>query len=213
MRHLALISGITLALLVPVAAMAEDTVNLKVTGTISPAVCGVSLGSGSTVQLGTVKLSDFKPGEDLQLADKDAMLTITCEGASAQFRLRATDPHGNSGDESAEYSLGYNEQGGERRSNGYFELSIDAASMASNKFVLKSTDDGLGQAWKSVGSTRVPFEHDGEAFAFAATAGATEPASLDTLSVPLKIKAVLAKDPVVNEDVALAGQATIEILY
>jgi hypothetical protein len=193
--------------------MAGDTANLTVTGTISPAVCGVSLGSGSTVQLGTIKLSDFKPGVDLALDDKDAALTITCEGAAAQVRLRATDPLGNPGEESAQYSLGYNEQSGERRSNGYFELSIDAASMPSNAFVLKSTDDGAGQAWEQLGSKRIPFSHDGEAFAFAATGGATEPASVETLTVPLKIKASLTKDPVVNEDIALAGQATIEILY
>lgn len=214
MRRLALFSSIALALLVPTTAMAEDSAQLMVTGTISPAVCGVEVTGGAAVQLAPVKLSDFKPGEDLPLDEESASLTITCEGASAQFRLKATDGTGHIADASAHYSLGYNEQGGGAvRSNGYFELSIDAASMSSNNFVLKSTDAGDGKTWDHVGNDKVPFSHDGEAFAFAADSGATAPASLASLTVPLKIKAVLAKDPIVNEEVLLAGQATIEILY
>lgn len=215
MRHLALFSGIAFALLAPASAMAADTANLKVTGTISPASCSVSLGGASEVKLDPVKLTDFTPGQDLRLPEKTASLTITCEGAAAKFRLKASDANnvGVTEEGASHYSLGRNEQGGKNRANGYFALSIDAASMASNPFVLKSTDSGAGQAWQQAGSGAVPFDHDGEAFAFAATAGATEPAALASLTVPLKINAVLAKDPVVTEEVALTGQATIEILY
>lgn len=215
MRHLALFSGITLALLVPASAMAQDSAQLKVTGTISPASCSVSLGGGSEVKLDPVKLADFKPGEDLRLAEKTASLTIACEGAAAKFRLKASDSNnvGVSEDGASHYSLGRNEQGGKNKPNGYFALSIDAGSMASHQFVLKSTDSGAGQAWVQAGSDAVPFDHDGEAFAFAADAAAMEPADLASLTVPLTISAVLAKDPIVNEEVQLAGQATIEILY
>lgn len=215
MRHLSLFSGMALALLAPASVMAEDTASLKVTGTISPASCSVSLGGASEVKLDPVKLADFIPGQDLELKEKDASLTITCEGAAAKFRLKASDSNalGVSAPGASHYSLGRNELGGENKPNGYFALSIDAAAMGSNNFVLKSTDSGAGQAWDQLGSGNVPFDHDGEAFAFGADAGATEPAALASLTVPLKIKAVLAKDPIVTEEVALAGQATIEILY
>jgi hypothetical protein len=110
--------------------------------------------------------------------------------------------------------LGWNElEGGTPKPNGYFKLSIDTGAMQSNKFVLKSTDGGVGEAWAQTRPGQVPFDHDGEAFAFAAKASAMEPADLTTLTVPLKINAVLAKDPTVTEEIALAGQATIEILY
>jgi type 1 fimbria pilin len=213
MRHLALFSGVALALCAPLSVMADDTANLKVTGTISPASCGVSLASGSEVNLGTVRLSDFKPGEDLKLEAKTASLSIACNGGPAFFRLRASDATGGVSDGSAHYGLGQNDQSGESKSNGYFELSIDAESMSANKFVLKSTDSGAGQAWASAGSGKVPFAHDDETFAFAADAAATSPVALASLTVPLKIEAVLAKDPTVNDEVELAGQATIEILY
>jgi type 1 fimbria pilin len=216
MRHLALFSGITVALLAPASAIADDTASLKVTGTISPASCSVSLVGvpQEGVQLDAIKLADFKPGQDLPLAEKKASLTIDCQGAAAQFSLKATDAQaglGTSTPAASHYSLGFNEQG--KKPNGYFTLSIDAASMADNKYVLKSTDGGLGEAWAPPTTGVVAFDHDGEAFAFAANGAATEPASLATLTVPLTINAVLAKDPVVNEEVALAGQATIEILY
>jgi len=215
MRHIALLSGISLALLTPLAAIAADTATLQVTGTITPASCSVSLGGAPDVQLDPVKLGDFTPGQDLALGAKTASLLIDCQGAPAKFRLKATDSlaEGTSTAGDSHYSLGRNEQGNLNKPNGYFKLSIDAQSMASSKFVLKSTDSGAGQAWGTPVSGLVPFDHDGEAFAFAADASATEPADLATLTVPLKIEAVLAKDPIVNEDVAISGRATIEIFY
>lgn len=214
MRHLALLSGVALVLATPMPALADDTASLKVTGIISPASCSVSLGGASEVQLDPVKLSDFVPGQDLVLNEKTASLSIDCQGAAAKFRLKATDSNlGVSTPGAANYSLGRNEQGGLNKPNGYFTLSIDTDAMASNKFVLKSTDSGVGQAWATPVSGNVPFDHDGEAFAFAGDASATEPVALATLTVPLKIAAVLAKDPIVNEEVELAGQATIEIFY
>jgi type 1 fimbria pilin len=215
MRPIALFSGISMALLAPLAAVAADSASLQVTGSISPAVCSVSMVGSSEVSLGTINLSDFTPGEDLQLEEKTASLKIDCQNGAAQFRLKATDGvnQGTSTVGPANYSLGRNAQGGKNKANGYFTLSIDAATMASNKFVLKSTDQGAGQAWGTPATGAVPFDHDGEAFAFADTQAATEPAKLTSLTVPLKIAAVLAKDPIVGEEVALAGQATIEILY
>jgi len=215
MRHLALYSGIALALLAPVSVMAEDSAQLTVTGTITPASCGVSLGGAQEVKLDPVKLSDFTPDQDLALAEKAASLTISCEGSAAKFRLKASDagaiPEANANPD--RYSLGWNEQGSVARSNGYFKLAIDTGVMPSNGFVLKSTDDGLGKTWAQARHGLVGFDHDGEAFAFADKASATEPAALTTLTVPLKISAVLAKNPTVVDEVQLAGQATIEILY
>jgi len=215
MRHRVLFSGMGLALLAPLAAGAANTASLQVIGTITPAVCDVSMVGSSDVSLGTINLSQFKPGEDLHLEEKSASLKIDCQNGAAQFRLKATDGNnvGVSAEGPANYSLGRNEQGGNNKPNGYFTLSIDAASIATSKFVLKSTDQGAGAAWNVPVTGTVPFDHDGEAFAFADTQAATEPAKLTTLTVPLKIAAVLAKDPVVEEEVALAGQATIEIFY
>jgi type 1 fimbria pilin len=213
MRHLALFSGAALALIVPASVMADDTSHLVVTGVISPASCGVSLGGASEVQLGTIKVSDFVADQDLVLKEKDAALSITCEGAAAKFWLKASDgtTEGAYQPGISHYGLGFNEQG--RKPNGYFTLSIDAASMATNNFVLKSTDGEAGQSWVYAGNDKVSFDHDGNAFAFATSESATEPAALSTLTVPLKIAAVLAKNPVVNEEVQLAGKATIEIYY
>jgi len=215
MRHRLLFSAMGFALLAPLAAGAANTASLQVTGTITPAVCDVSMVGSSDVSLGDINLSQFKSGEDLQLEEKSASLKIDCQNAAAQFRLKAIDGtnQGVSTEGPAHYSLGRNEQGRSNKPNGYFKLSIDAASMATSKFVLKSTDQGAGKAWQTPVTGVVPFDHDGEAFAFADTQTATEPAKLTTLTVPLKIAAVLAKDPVVDEEVALAGQATIEIFY
>jgi hypothetical protein len=201
MRHRALSSGFGIALLAPLAAGAANTANLQVTGSITPAVCNVSMVGSSDVSLGTINLSQFELGEDLYLEEKSASLKIDCQNAAAQFRLKATDGVnlGVSTPGLAHYSLGRNEQGGHNKPNGYFTLSIDAASMATSKFVLKSTDQGAGKAWDVPVTGTVPFDHDGEAFAFADTQAATEPAKLTTLTVPLKIAAVLAKDPVVDE--------------
>jgi type 1 fimbria pilin len=213
-----LFTGITIALLTPLGAMAAgaaSSASLQVKGTITPASCSVSIVGEPAVDLGTVNLSDFVAGQDLALASKTSSLSVVCDGAAAQFRLKATDSGlGVSTAGANHYSLGRNDQDGKNVANGYFKLSIDAAQITDNKFVLKSTDKGEGEAWAAPVTGIVPFDHmDKEAFAFAASSAATEPAKLTSLIVPLKIEAVLAKDPVVNEELEFAGTATIEILY
>jgi type 1 fimbria pilin len=105
--------------------MADDTSHLVVSGVISPASCGVSLGGVSKVQLGTIKVSDFVADKDLVLEEKDAALSITCEGAAAKFWLKASDAttEGAYQPGISHYGLGFNAQGG--KPNGYFTLSID----------------------------------------------------------------------------------------
>jgi type 1 fimbria pilin len=218
MRHLALFTGVTIALLTPLASMAAgaaSSASLQVKGTITPASCNVSIVGDAAVDLGTVNLSDFTAGQDLELASKTSALSVVCDGAAAQFRLKATDSGlGVSTPGDNHYSLGRSDQSGKNVANGYFKLSIDAAQMTDNTFVLKSKDKGEGKVWAAPVTGIVPFDHiDKEAFAFAASSASTEPAKLASLIVPLKIDAVLAKDPVVTEELEFGGTATIEILY
>jgi type 1 fimbria pilin len=213
MRRIALLSGIGMLSLAPLAAGAVETANLQVTGTISPAACDVSVVGSPTVSLGTINVSQFEPGKDLALGEKTASLRVDCQNGSARFRLKASDGQGGyPGLTLSQYSLGTHQESGSDKLNGFFALSIDASSMTS-PFVLKSTDSGEGKVWGAPTTGEVAFDHDGEAFAFAASQSATEPDKLNSLLVPLKIAAVLKKDPVVTEEIALEGRATIEIFY
>jgi type 1 fimbria pilin len=86
MRHLALFTGVTIALLTPLASMAAgaaSSASLQVKGTITPASCNVSIVGDAAVDLGTVNLSDFTAGQDLELASKTSALSVVrrCRGA------------------------------------------------------------------------------------------------------------------------------------
>lgn len=211
MRRIPLFSSATLALLVPLASMAAESASLQVSGNLSPPSCDVSLSGRDTVDLGPIPVGSFVPGKDNVLPETAAFLTVDCAGMPAKFRLKASDSTGATASTAgpANYGLGMN--GG--RPIGYFTLSIAADIMTQNGFVLKSTDGGAGNAWTVPVHGKVPFDHDGETFAFAASEMAVEPAALTALAVPLSIQPVLAKNPVVNNDVTLAGQVTLELSY
>lgn len=210
MRRIALFSS-SLALLAPLTSPAADSTSLHVAGVISPASCDLSLNGRDTVDLGPIPANTFVPGEDKVLPETAAFLTVDCHGARTMFRLKATDSSGSVASSAgpANYGLGMNGS----KPIGYFRLSFAGDIMPDDFFVLKSTDGGLGAAWATPVHEKVPFDHDNEAFAFAASATATEPARLTAIAVPLGIEAVLARDAVVTSEIALAGQVTIEVLY
>jgi hypothetical protein len=211
MRRIIPLSCTIVALLAPLASIAADTASLKVAGTLSATSCEVSLSGRDTVDLGPVSAGILVPGEDTALPETAAFLTVDCHAAPAKFRLKATDSSGATASTagSANYGLGTHDG----KPIGYFTLSIAGDVMPSDFFVLKSTDAGEGHAWASPVHGKVPFDHDDEAFAFASSATSTEPADLTAIALPLSIQPVLARDLVVNDDVALAGRVTIELFY
>lgn len=210
-RRFNTLSVAVMAWLAPLASSAMDNTTLQVSGKISATSCALSLLGRETVDLGPTVANEFVPGEDKLLSPTVAFMTVDCHGAPTKFRLRASDTSGTlaSTPGAAHYGLGMNGD----KPIGYFKLGIAADIMTDHGFVLKSTDDGAGQAWATPVHDHVLFDHDNETYAFAASATASEPASLRAIAVPLSIQAVLAKDPVVNDEVTLAGQVTLEVLY
>lgn len=205
------LSSAVAALFVSSASFAGSTAELKVTGVITPGACEVLL-SGANVDFGKIAMSDFTEGEDLRLGQKSVGLNVSCDGGPAQFWLKATDGAAASVavPGTANYGLGMNGE----KPIGYYTLSFAASENALHQYVLKSTDGGQGAAWGTpVTGASVPFEHDGEAFAFADSASATEPSAIKVFATRLLLDATLAKDPSVSQDVSIVGQTTIEIFY
>jgi len=211
MRRIKTLSLAVTALFAPMVSLAGDNTALPVSGKITATSCELSFTGKDTVDLGSVYANEFVAGEDKVLGETGAFITVDCHGRPAKFRLKASDTSGSvaSTPGAAHYGLGMNGE----KPIGYFRLGIAADIMPANHFVLKSTDGGLGHAWGAPVRDNVAFDHDDEAYAFAASAAATEPASLSVLGFLLSIRPVLAKDPVVTDDVALAGQVTLEVLY
>lgn len=204
-------SSAVAALFVSSASFAESTAELKVTGVITPGACEVSL-NHTDVDLGKIAMSDFTEGEDLQLEQKSVGLAVLCEGGPAKFWLKATDGAAASvaAPGAAHYGLGMNGD----KPIGYYTLGFAASEIPSHKYVLKSIDGGQGATWGTpVTGASVPFDHDGEAFAFSDNASATEPAAIQLFSARLLIDATLAKDPAVSQDVSIVGRTTIEVFY
>lgn len=206
-----MLSSAVAALFLSSASFAGSTAELKVTGVIMPGACEVLL-TDANVDFGRIAMSDFTDGEDLQLGQKSVGLNVSCDGGPAQFWLKATDGAAASVavPGAANYGLGMNGD----KPIGHYTLGFAASENPLHKYVLKSTDGGQGAAWGTpVTGASVPFEHDGEVFAFSNSASATEPSAIEMFSMRLLLDATLAKDPSVSEDVSIVGQTTIEIFY
>lgn len=69
-------------------AMAADSVDIKVIGTITPASCTPTLSGGGTVDYGTIKASTLSATDFTVLDEKSLDLSITCD-APAKVAIKA----------------------------------------------------------------------------------------------------------------------------
>ena len=87
-----LISLISLTSLVTgFAAQAASTVDLSVTGLITPSACAPSLSNGGVYDLGKISTSDLNADQPTRLAVQNLALAITCEAST----LLAIEPRDN----------------------------------------------------------------------------------------------------------------------
>jgi len=60
-------------------AMAAESVDVKVIGTITPAACTPALAGGGAIDYGTIKANTLKADDYTVLGDKSVSMSITCE--------------------------------------------------------------------------------------------------------------------------------------
>jgi type 1 fimbria pilin len=214
-------------------ASAADTIDLKVTGTITNASCTPSLSNGGAVSFGHLPISDLSSTATNQLGSKYITLTITCDAPmpvgwttsdnrkESQYTLDikdAEDNNGTSNTPNTQYGLGETPSGVKI---GSYAISLgDLSGVYADgvrKYVIydqysqsSSTTDYWGLEATSAGVT----EPDVRTFALA-DEGSMIPIAYKTGIFPLKISAAIRDTTTldITDDTELDGSATISIVY
>lgn len=198
------------------AALAASTVDLSVTGKIVPTSCTPSLSQGD-VSFGKLSAKDLDLDKPTRIGGYKAQnLTIDCQAATL-FGIRGIDNRKETVGNTwymTPYGLGVTGKG-EKIGAHYLELRMAASTIDGKPaFVTVGNADGTSWGASTVGDQGI--RNYGPLLGLNATAGATTgPIAIKTAVLGLTSYIVVApaKTLTLDEEVALDGSATIEVVY
>lgn len=209
-----------LAVFTTYSAIAADSVEVKVIGTIVPAACTPSIVGGATIDYGTIKSSTLTADNYTLLPVKHLDLAITCD-APAKVALSLMDIKRDSGtalagltllDSSAlSTQLGLGQQNG--KNIGAYAISLTRDAL----YVDGQNADTISAAstlkW-SVIADRLYFRDTDNLVSFSQK-GATTPMAFTTLNASLEVQAAINKGSELDltRPIHLDGMSTIELHY
>jgi hypothetical protein len=180
--------------------------NLAVSATITPAG-GCVPSVQDDVDFGVVHPTDPEYGTGFNLDTKTVPLGVVCSPAT-RFAIRFTDLKADSVAFPGTQFFGLGTQADGHKIGGY-ALDIEGERPDPARFVMSRRDD-IG-IWEqpTVASARV---HQNAIYGFANSSQAVEPDALTAIDLTLKISGRVASGLDKTEDVALQGEATIELV-
>ena len=188
-------------------ALAGSTVDLSVTGRITPQACSVSLSDSGLVDFGKIPARTLKPSEYTQLPSQQLGLSISCEGPTL-FALVGIDNHpGSSPAPLVFYGLGMNIHAPSERL-GSVGLALrgpvgDGVALR----VLTSSDNG--GTWHPEANA-YPAQYIGFA-----RSDALQPEPIRQLVASLRVETAIspASGLTLKEEVPLQGSITLDLKY
>ncbi|NVZ68984.1 DUF1120 domain-containing protein [Pseudomonas costantinii] len=196
-------------------ANAASTVELTVTGLITPMACTPVLSSGGLVDFGKISQKDLNQATGTRLPLKYLTLTVSCN-APGRYALRMRDNRDGTAHVNSEiyYGLGLDHSGNKL---GVYSVSFDPKQTVvddlSQIYGTESTTGGL--AWRT--SNTNPIDIGSRSLlGFTDVVGSTAgPSAVQNLSSTLKLEAVInAKQNLdLSTDTPMDGSATLEVVY
>ncbi|MFJ7311519.1 DUF1120 domain-containing protein [Pseudomonas sp. NPDC098747] len=201
------------------AAMAANSVDLRVTGTITPAACGITL-AGGDFDLSNIDIGTLSASTSVKLPESAGKtLSITCSGAT-QVAFKAIDNRKSSApfDDSDEFGLGTDSQ---NAPIGSYEILVNQPSILVDSAAgqIKSSDDE-GTSWMGFSATDLgllSYTKYPRIFAldkrFAGPV--SQPVPTTNASALLKVVATIQPTNTLDTsaEITLDGSATIELVY
>ncbi|WP_019451769.1 DUF1120 domain-containing protein [Cupriavidus sp. BIS7] len=189
-------------------AVAAETADLAVTGTIRPSACNVSLSDNGQVNYGTISGVGLNQSEATRLPERNLTMTISCDAAT-QIGMRLSDSRPNT----LATGLGLVNAYGLGTVNdtriGGFQLTLQAPTLDGTRGISLGR---VGTTWTAYAAVT---PGQGYVTSWGAT-GTTTPGSYSNITVPVSIiTAIAAKDdlPELTGGVALDGLATFTLVY
>lgn len=193
------------------AAMAANSVDLRVTGTIAPAACNISLAGGGTFDLGSISGGSLSATQKTTVSTPPAQdLSVICS-APTLVGIKVVDNHQNqtANFDDDDFGLGQDSSGNDI---GWYNIKLLAPTVdASSGASVRSADDGV--SW--VGARPDLLNHNLNSIASWSTGVGTDPVLVTTVLQPLQILPFINPENSLNtsSDITIDGSATIELVY
>ncbi|MFL1388231.1 DUF1120 domain-containing protein [Pseudomonas tritici] len=196
-------------------AHAASTVELTVTGLITPMACTPVLSGGGLVDFGKISQQDLNQSVGTRLPLKSLTLSINCN-AAGRYALRMRDNRDGTAHVNSEifYGLGLDNSGGKI---GVYSVSFDPKKTVVDDLpVVYGTESTTGGvAWRT--SNTNPIDIGSRSLlGFTDVVGSTAgPSAIQTLTSTLTLEATLnAKQNLdLSTDVLMDGSASLEVVY
>lgn len=187
-------------------AMAASSVDLAVTGTITPSACTPSLANGGVADFGKVSAKDLRPDWPTYLPHQSMQMTVTCDAATL-FAIAPTDNREGSESDLDYYNFGIGMINGSEKL-GYLTAALFNRMADGVPVSVIGSRDG-GQTWAGEQN----FMDDGLT-AFAEN-GTRVPIAIQQLTTDLQIQAVIAasQNLTLNKEESIDGSVTLTVKY
>lgn len=205
------------------AAIAANSVDLRVTGTITPSACDISL-TGGDFDLGTISGNELNATAATTLpSSAGKTLNITCSGAT-QVAFRAIDnrassvPSGITQNANSAFGLGMD---GANNPIGHYNIAVLQTTATVNGAAgqYKATDDA-GSTWFGFGGSEVNITSSDRSsrigtLDLASSGPTSQPVPITSASTELKVTAMIQPESALDTstEITLDGSATIELVY
>lgn len=196
-------------------AHAASTVELTVTGLITPMACTPVLSGGGLVDFGKISQQDLNQSVGTRLPLKSLTLSINCN-AAGRYALRMRDNRDGTAHVNSEifYGLGLDNSGGKI---GVYSVSFDPKkTVVDDVPVIYGTESTTGGvAWRMANTNPIDIGSR-SLLGFTDVQGSTAgPSAIQTLTSTLTLEATLnAKQNLdLSTDVLMDGSASLEVVY
>ncbi|WP_433736997.1 DUF1120 domain-containing protein [Pseudomonas putida] len=199
-------AALTAAALISVApfALAASSVDLTVTGTITPNACTPSLSAGGLVEIGKISAKDLSPTTYTMVTDTPMDLTVDCD-APMLFAINSIDNKPGTAADGINFGVGMTQAG--QRIGVYAPVILTVTADGVSSGAIESIDNGA--SWiraVSLASNKITS---------ASEVGGLVPIAAQNLVMGLSLKTWIAPADGLDltDDVTIDGSATFEMKY
>lgn len=187
-------------------AFAASSVDLTVTGLITPSACTPGLSSGGVVDLGKISAKDLTPDATTPLPVQDLQLTVTCD-ASTLMAIEANDNREGSASEDYPHLFGLGLINGTEKL-GFMSVAV-SSSVADGASVSNIHSYDNGSNWSS--SSRL----EKDSILSVADTGTLVPIPVQSLTSDLRVHTRIAPTDqlTLTNEVSIDGSVTLTVRY
>lgn len=211
---------LSMVLLNATAVHAANSTNLKVTGTIRPSACTLTISAGGTVDYGTIARTELSASAPTALAEKSMAFVINCASSASKTAIKLSDNRADTAvtgiiqsvDSSLSDKAAFGLGAVNGKKLGAYSVQIYAVSGDSVLTTPYHRADSSAGWLKNVQISDHYFSGDQKSWGVSETSG---PSAFKKISGYLNIRAVIDKlgSLPAGDEIQLNGSSTLEFIY